>query len=108
MKKRPEYSLKETGLRIRELRKERRISVDQVRRYMKFESAQAIYNWEQGKCFPQADNLLALAQLFEVGPQDIMVEKKENLITTFVEMIHTFMDLRNRYRTDIVVWEYRS
>ena len=39
-------------------------------------SRQAIYKWENGKCFPQADNLMALAKLFNISPTQIMVEDK--------------------------------
>lgn len=74
MLKRPEYSLLKTGERIRKLRKEKEISVEEIRRYLQLESTQAIYKWEKGKCFPQADNLLALARLFRVSPFEILVE----------------------------------
>ncbi|MBQ8802738.1 MAG: helix-turn-helix transcriptional regulator [Tyzzerella sp.] len=94
MKKRPEYSLSATGLRIRALRKARNISVEQIRQYMNFESAQAIYKWEGGKCFPQADNLLALAHLFEVSPLDIMVEKRDITLSLFKQMICAFIETK--------------
>ena len=78
MKERPEYDLIATGINLRRIRTERRFSVDDVRRYMKLGSVQAIYKWELGKCFPSADNLLALAELYEMNPAEILV-RKENV-----------------------------
>ena len=106
MIKRPEYDLKRTGEQIRKLRKERNISVDQIREYMKFGSSQAIYKWEKGQCFPQADNLLALAKLFDVNPNEIMIEKITCVDTRIMEMLRCFMKLKaeKKYRGDI--YEY--
>lgn len=72
---RPRYDIVASGLRMRDIRKERRISVKQVVEYMGFESTQAVYKWEAGKCFPQADNLLALALLYNVSPLELLVEE---------------------------------
>ena len=51
------------------------ISVKQVMEYMGFESTQAVYKWEAGKCYPQADNLVALAILYKVSPMELVVEE---------------------------------
>ena len=42
---------------------------------MGFESTQSVYKWENGKCYPQADNLLALAKLYNVSPMELLVEE---------------------------------
>ena len=104
MEKRPEYDLKRTGEQIRRLRKERNISVDQIRQYMRFGSSQAIYKWEKGQCFPQADNLLALAKLFGVNPTEIMVEKSVHIDSRIAEMLRCFMKLKaeKTYRRDVI------
>lgn len=106
MDKRPEYDLKKTGEQIRRLRKERNISVDQIREYMRFGSAQAIYKWEKGQCFPQADNLLALAKLFNVNPNEIMVEKIAHVDMKIMEMMRCFMKLKVQERRHKDVFEY--
>jgi len=61
---RPHFDIVASGARMRAIRQERKISVKQVMEYMGFESTQAVYKWEAGKCFPQADNLIALAILY--------------------------------------------
>jgi len=30
---------------------------------------------QEGKCFPQADNLVALAMLYQVNPSELLVEE---------------------------------
>ena len=60
---RPRFDIVASGERMREIRRQRNISVKQVMEYMGFESTQAVYKWEAGKCYPQADNLVALAIL---------------------------------------------
>ena len=105
MIKRPEYNMLETGEQIWKLRKERNISVEQIRRYLQFESTQAIYKWENGKCFPQVDNLMALARLFDVSPEDIMVEDRKNIYQNMMKMILSFIELKKkqRYRPVVVM-----
>ena len=106
MIKRPEYDLKRTGEQIRKLRKERNISVDQIREYMKFGSSQAIYKWEKGQCFPQADNLLALAKLFDVNPNEIMVAKVTHIESKIKHMICCFMKLKAEKMNRKDIFEY--
>jgi transcriptional regulator with XRE-family HTH domain len=65
---------------MKEIRKQRNISVKQVMEYMGFESTQAVYKWEAGKCYPQADNLVALAILYNVSPMELLVE--EDLVSS--------------------------
>ncbi len=75
---RPFFDLEASGARMREIRRQRNISVRQVMTFMGFESEQAVYKWEAGKCFPQADNLIALAMFYEVNPMDLLVEKESS------------------------------
>lgn len=72
---RPRFDLVASGERMRMIRQQRRISVKQVTEYMGFESTQAVYKWEAGKCYPQADNLVALAILYNVSPMELLVEE---------------------------------
>ena len=72
---RPHFDIVASGARMKAIRQEQKISVKQVMEYMGFESTQAVYKWEAGKCFPQADNLLALAILYHVSPMELLVEE---------------------------------
>ena len=71
---RPYFDLVASGRKMRSIRKERHISVEQVRQYMGFESVQAIYKWERGECLPQADTLIALSILYQVNPIELLEE----------------------------------
>lgn len=77
---RPHFDIVASGARMRAIRQGRKISVKQVMEYMGFESTQAVYKWEAGKCFPQADNLIALAILYRVSPMELLVE--EDLVSS--------------------------
>ena len=77
---RPRFDIVASGERMKAVRKQRNISVKQVMEYMGFESTQAVYKWEAGKCYPQADNLVALAILYNVSPMELLVE--EDLVSS--------------------------
>jgi len=74
---RPHFDIVASGRRMKEIRQNRNISVREVMEYMGFESTQAVYKWEAGKCFPQADNLVALAFLYNVSPMELLVEEDQ-------------------------------
>lgn len=82
MMERPRFDIVASGERMKEIRRQRKISVKQVMEYMGFESTQAVYKWEAGKCYPQADNLVALAMLYNVSPMELLVE--EDLVSSSV------------------------
>lgn len=69
---RPEYDMKAMGRKMKYYRRLRNLTVEDVRVYMQLSSVQAIYKWESGLCFPTADNLMALAELYQVNPMDLM------------------------------------
>ena len=69
---RPEYDMKEMGRKMKHYRRLRNLTVEDVRIYMQLSSVQAIYKWESGMCFPSADNLMALAELYQVNPMELM------------------------------------
>ena len=72
---RPVYDMKAMGRKMKYYRKLRNLTVEDVRLYMQFSLVQAIYKWESGLCFPSADNLMALADLYQVNPQDLIPKR---------------------------------
>lgn len=70
----PTIDMKRTGQRIEQIRKERGFSVRDVQMYFGFEYPQAVYKWQWGESLPSVDNLFALARLFGVNMQDLLVE----------------------------------
>ncbi len=68
----PVLDTKKVGARIKELRKEKKIKVEEIARYMGFESEQSIYKWQRGESLPTVDNLFALSRLFGTTVDDIL------------------------------------
>ena len=71
----PVINMVATGERIRELRKQNHLRVEDISRFMGFESEQAIYKWQRGDSLPTVDNLYALSRLFGTTVEDIIVEE---------------------------------
>lgn len=68
----PVLDARATGARIRELRKQKHLRVEDISHFMGFESVQAVYKWQRGDSLPTVDNLYALSVLFETSVDDIL------------------------------------
>lgn len=71
-KNRKEYDLKVVGANLKRLREQKGYSVAEVRDYLQLGSVQAVYKYESGKNYPQADTLLALMELYDASLEDIV------------------------------------
>lgn len=69
----PTIDLVETGKNITRLRKERGLSVRDLQQIFGFTTPQAIYKWQHGDALPTVDNLVVLADVFQVRVDDIIV-----------------------------------
>ncbi|MBQ3585749.1 MAG: helix-turn-helix transcriptional regulator [Synergistaceae bacterium] len=69
----PVIDLQRTGRSIEQHRKDSGLTVRDLQEYFGFEYPQAIYKWQHGECLPAVDNLLALALLFGVSIEDLLV-----------------------------------
>lgn len=76
--------MKVIGENLRRLREEKSLSVDEVREYLRLGSVQAVYKYEKGKSYPQADTMFALMELYEASLSDITC-KHENRVRSFSE-----------------------
>ena len=72
----PVIDMVATGRRISDLRKARGLSVSDLQGYFGFEAPQAIYKWQKGQSLPSTDNLYALAYLFEVTIEEILIPNR--------------------------------
>lgn len=61
-----------TGEQIKNLMKQRNITVKDVQKYMGFACVQSVYHWLDGSSLPSIDNLYALSTLLNV-PIDEMI-----------------------------------
>lgn len=69
---RTEYDPKVIGQNLKRCRKAKNLTVEQVRKYMRLGTTQAVYKWESGKSYPPADSLLALMELYNAEFIDIV------------------------------------
>ena len=51
--------------------------MEDIARFMGFESAQAVYKWQRGESLPTVDNLYALSRLFDTTVDDILQGSRE-------------------------------
>ena len=72
----PSINLKATGERIKELRMQRNLKVEDIMEFMGFEAPQAIYKWQKGQSLPTVDNLFALSMLLGVSIDDILIPEE--------------------------------
>lgn len=75
LKHRREYDMKLVGRNLRRLREKMNLSVEDVREYLCLGSVQAIYKYEAGRNYPQADVLLALLELYESDYRELICEQ---------------------------------
>ena len=62
-----------TGRNIDRLRREAGLTVRQLQAVFGFSTPQAIYKWQRGDTMPTLDNIVALAAVFGVTVEDILV-----------------------------------
>lgn len=68
----PIINLPMTGANINSLRKKADMSVKDIQKIFGFSTPQAIYKWIHGKSLPSIDNLIILANVFDVSIEDIL------------------------------------
>ncbi len=62
-----------TGRNIDRLRKDAGLTVKDLQIFFGFGTPQAIYKWQHGTAMPTIDNLVALAMIFGVSVDEILV-----------------------------------
>ena len=71
-----EIDLKATGENITRLRNETGLSVIDIQKALGFSTRMSIYKWQYGQTLPSVDNLVRLADLFNVKMDDIIITKE--------------------------------
>lgn len=74
-RQRTEYDKRIIGRNLRRFREAKKLSIEEVRQYLHVGSLQAVYKWEEGRCYPQTDTMLALLELYEVEWRDVVREE---------------------------------
>ncbi len=76
----PVIDMTATGRNIDRLRREAGMTVRELQAVFGFSTPQAIYKWQRGDAMPTLDNIVALAAVFGVTVEDILVFKNRLLI----------------------------
>ena len=69
----PAIDMVATGKNIAKLRKDAGLTVRDLQEMFGFTTPQAIYKWQHGAAMPSIDNLVALAVVFNVAIDDIII-----------------------------------
>lgn len=81
MRKYTKIDMEETGRRIRELVREKGLSVKDVQEALSLGTPQSIYHWFEGRNLPTVDNLYALSELLEM-PIDFLLKGNRRYLCT--------------------------
>ncbi len=74
----PIINMAMTGQNIARLRKNAGLTVQDMQDIFGFRTPQAIYKWQRGDALPTIDNLLILADIFQVPMDDILVTDRSS------------------------------
>lgn len=66
-------NMEKTGENIMELRRQKKLSVKELQGMLGLTSPQSIYKWQRGEALPNVDNLVMLAEIFEVQLEEILI-----------------------------------
>ncbi len=69
----PAIDMAATGRNIARMRQDAGLTVRDLQDFFGFTTPQAIYKWQHGTAMPTLDNLVALAMIFGVAMDDIIV-----------------------------------
>ena len=69
----PDVNLKRTGKILKQLRKEHNLKVSDLKDFFNFDYPNAIYDWEKGLKLPNISNLIALASLYEISIDTLLL-----------------------------------
>ena len=69
----PAIDMAATGRNIAGMRQQAGLTVKDLQDFFGFTTPQAIYKWQHGTAMPTIDNLVALAMIFGVTMDDIIV-----------------------------------
>lgn len=76
---RPDYDLKVIGKNLRELRKKKGLSVEEVCAYLGIASERTIYYYEAGERVAPFDVMFALMELYEAELADVISDKNAKM-----------------------------
>ena len=77
----PDVNLKRTGKILKQLRKEHNLKVSDLKDFFNFDYPNAIYDWEKGLKLPNISNLIALASLYEISIDTLLLSDEQEFFS---------------------------
>ena len=71
----PTIDMKRTGWNLKRICEDRHISVTELQHFLGLSCPQSIYRWFSGQAVPSVDHLFALASLFKLPMEKLLVKK---------------------------------
>lgn len=85
----PMIDLCATGRRIKEVREQKGITVKALQAFLGFNEPVSIYKWQRGECLPTFDNMYAMACLFGVGIDDLLVGNRQEVVFVCAPLVRS-------------------
>ncbi|MCM1538264.1 MAG: helix-turn-helix transcriptional regulator [bacterium] len=85
----PTINMKATGIRLRQLMKQKNLSPKAVQDYLGLSCVQSVYRWMSGCSIPTVDHLYALSALFQIPMDQIIVGNRTDRTLAGQSLFHT-------------------
>lgn len=113
----PVIDVQATSKRLKDIREEKGIAVADIQQMMGIQNPQSIYTWENPnrKYLPCLENLIALAKIYGVSLDDLIVLKKDDgsmsvcepqLVGDVAEEIKVFVRDNASRKVQEAIWQF--
>ncbi|MBR2038084.1 MAG: helix-turn-helix transcriptional regulator [Lachnospiraceae bacterium] len=100
----PIIDKRETGINIRRIMDQHKLTVKAVQQFLGLGSAQSIYHWLNGISLPTIDNLYALSELFQVPMDDLICgsrtmtkrDRQSSSVDNNIKRLHAYYEAYRR------------
>ena len=87
----PTINMKATGIRLRQIMDQKKLTAKDVQKYLGLSCVQSIYRWLNGCSMPSVDHLYALSELFQMSIDDMIVGNRTYPKQVFNSSFHVRM-----------------
>lgn len=100
----PIIDKRETGINMRRIMDQHKLTVKDVQQFLGLGSAQSIYHWLNGISLPTIDNLYALSELFQVPMDDLICgsrtmtkrDRQSSSVDNNIKRLHAYYEAYRR------------
>ena len=100
----PVIDKRETGINIRRIMDQHKLTVKDVQQFLGLGSAQSVYHWLNGISLPTIDHLYALSELFQVPMDDLICgsrtmtkrDRQSSPVDNNIKRLHAYYEAYRR------------